>query len=140
MLDTYERFHIYEISKQNIQLNGNFAETYNPLYDLIITVCHYIEKKNTNQTNPSHHAHTDPLLSPTSPSHRKLSITTHTTKPVAILHLTKLTLKHRKTRKIVSKQYNLNTTINQIYYIQPEGIIEYYFILCVLIIYTKEQK
>jgi hypothetical protein len=31
MLDTYERFHIYKISKQNIQLNKNFAETYNSI-------------------------------------------------------------------------------------------------------------
>jgi hypothetical protein len=31
MLDTYERFHIYEVSKQKIQLNDNFAETYNLL-------------------------------------------------------------------------------------------------------------
>lgn len=29
MSDTYERFHIYKISKQNIQLNDNFAEIYN---------------------------------------------------------------------------------------------------------------
>jgi hypothetical protein len=28
MLETYERFHIYEISKQNLQLNDNFTETY----------------------------------------------------------------------------------------------------------------
>jgi hypothetical protein len=25
MLDTYERFHIYEISKQNVQLHNNFS-------------------------------------------------------------------------------------------------------------------
>jgi hypothetical protein len=37
MLDMYERFHIYEIGKQNIQLNDNFAETYNPIYAVIIT-------------------------------------------------------------------------------------------------------
>jgi hypothetical protein len=36
-LDTYERFHIYEISKQNIQLNDNFTESYNPIYDTIIS-------------------------------------------------------------------------------------------------------
>jgi hypothetical protein len=36
MLDTYERFHIYEISKQNIQLNDNFAKTYSPIYDVIM--------------------------------------------------------------------------------------------------------
>jgi hypothetical protein len=28
MLDSYERFHIYEISKQNTQLNDNVAEIY----------------------------------------------------------------------------------------------------------------
>jgi hypothetical protein len=31
VLDTYERFHMFEISKQNIHLNDNFAETYNPI-------------------------------------------------------------------------------------------------------------
>jgi hypothetical protein len=36
VLDTHERFHIYEISKQNIQLNNNFTETFNPIYDAII--------------------------------------------------------------------------------------------------------
>jgi hypothetical protein len=33
MPDTYERFHIYEIGKQN----DYFAETYNPIYDIIRT-------------------------------------------------------------------------------------------------------
>jgi hypothetical protein len=37
MLDTYERFHMYEIGKQNIQLNDNFTETYNPIHDTIIS-------------------------------------------------------------------------------------------------------
>jgi hypothetical protein len=36
-LDTYERFLIYEISKQNTKLNDNVAETYNPIYDVIMT-------------------------------------------------------------------------------------------------------
>jgi predicted GIY-YIG superfamily endonuclease len=31
MLDTHERFCIYEISKQNLQLNDNYAEIYNPI-------------------------------------------------------------------------------------------------------------
>jgi hypothetical protein len=35
VLDIHERFHIYEISKQNIQLNDNFPETFNPIYDAI---------------------------------------------------------------------------------------------------------
>jgi hypothetical protein len=37
ILNTYERFHIYEISKQNMQLNDTFTETYNPIYDMILT-------------------------------------------------------------------------------------------------------
>jgi hypothetical protein len=37
MLDTYERFHVYEISKHNIQLDDNFTETFNPIYDTIIS-------------------------------------------------------------------------------------------------------
>jgi hypothetical protein len=35
-VDTYERFHIYEISKQNMQLNNNLTEACNPIYDVII--------------------------------------------------------------------------------------------------------
>jgi hypothetical protein len=45
MLDTSEIFHIYEISKQNIQLNDNFTETYNPIYDLIIATYQNIGKE-----------------------------------------------------------------------------------------------
>jgi hypothetical protein len=37
ILDTYERFHIYETSKQNKQLNDNLTETYNPIYEVILT-------------------------------------------------------------------------------------------------------
>jgi hypothetical protein len=37
MLNTSERFHIYEINKQNMQLNENFAGTYDPLHDIVIT-------------------------------------------------------------------------------------------------------
>jgi aspartate 1-decarboxylase len=36
VLDTYEGFHVYEISKRNIQLNDNVAETCHPIYDVII--------------------------------------------------------------------------------------------------------
>jgi hypothetical protein len=36
LLDTYERFHLYEITKEKIQLNDNFADIYNPIYDEII--------------------------------------------------------------------------------------------------------
>jgi hypothetical protein len=34
--DTYERLHIYKTSKQNMQLNDNFTETFNPTHDVII--------------------------------------------------------------------------------------------------------
>jgi hypothetical protein len=40
-LDTYERFHMYEITKQNLQLNDNFTETFNPIYDVIIATYQY---------------------------------------------------------------------------------------------------
>jgi hypothetical protein len=40
-LDTYERFHIYEITKQSLQLNDNFTETFNPIYDVIIANYQY---------------------------------------------------------------------------------------------------
>jgi hypothetical protein len=36
MLNTYENVQMYEISKQNIQLNDNFTETGNSIYDVII--------------------------------------------------------------------------------------------------------
>jgi hypothetical protein len=32
ILNTYERFHIYKIGKQNMQLNDTFTETYNHMY------------------------------------------------------------------------------------------------------------
>jgi hypothetical protein len=37
LLDSYEKFHIYEIIKQKIQLNDNYNETYNPIYNIIIS-------------------------------------------------------------------------------------------------------
>jgi hypothetical protein len=37
MLDTYERFHIYEISKQDLQLYNNYMEICNPIYNTIIS-------------------------------------------------------------------------------------------------------
>jgi hypothetical protein len=36
-LDTYERFHIYKISKENLQLNDNYTEICNPIYNTIIS-------------------------------------------------------------------------------------------------------
>jgi hypothetical protein len=45
MLDTYERFHIYEISKQNLQLNDNYTEIHNPIYNTIISTYQYTENE-----------------------------------------------------------------------------------------------
>jgi hypothetical protein len=36
MLNTYERFYIYEASKQGIQLNNMLTEGHNPIYDIIL--------------------------------------------------------------------------------------------------------
>jgi hypothetical protein len=44
ILDTCERFHIHEIGKQNLQLNDNFTETFNPIYNTIIFT--YLAKHN----------------------------------------------------------------------------------------------
>jgi hypothetical protein len=51
VLDTYEKYRIYEISKQGIQLNDNFAETYNPIYNVIMAT--YQSKNNDKQPNLS---------------------------------------------------------------------------------------
>jgi hypothetical protein len=37
ILNTYEKFHIYEISKQIMQLSDTFTEIYNPICDMILT-------------------------------------------------------------------------------------------------------
>jgi hypothetical protein len=37
ILYTYEKFHIYKTSKQNTQLNDMLTETYNPIYEVILT-------------------------------------------------------------------------------------------------------
>jgi hypothetical protein len=37
-LDTHEKFHIYEISKHNLQLNDNFVEMTNPIYDVVLNL------------------------------------------------------------------------------------------------------
>jgi hypothetical protein len=46
MLDTYDRFYVYKISKQYIKLNDNFAETYNHICDTIIPAYQNIGNKN----------------------------------------------------------------------------------------------
>jgi hypothetical protein len=37
LLEKYEKFHIYEITKQTLQLNDNFTDIHNPTYDEITT-------------------------------------------------------------------------------------------------------
>jgi hypothetical protein len=57
ILNTYQRFHTY-ISKQNIQLNDTFTETYNPIYNTILT---NFPSKKTTPTWPSTHPYHCPL-------------------------------------------------------------------------------
>jgi hypothetical protein len=38
MLHTYERFHIYEITKHKLQLNDNYTEVHNPIYNAVISM------------------------------------------------------------------------------------------------------
>jgi hypothetical protein len=49
-INTYERFHIYKVSKQNIQLNDTSTETYNPIYDMI---CNQIPNLKRIATTPT---------------------------------------------------------------------------------------
>jgi hypothetical protein len=60
--------YIYEISKEGIRLNDNFAETYNPVYN--ITMATYQSKNNDKKPNWSclPHPHTPHHKTP-SPSH-----------------------------------------------------------------------
>jgi hypothetical protein len=61
MLDTYERFDIYEISRQNLELNDNYTETRNPIYNTIISTYQHTtpptpvppnyKQQNTNETS-----------------------------------------------------------------------------------------
>ena len=36
MLNTLESFHIYELTKQNLQMNEALTDSYNPIYDILI--------------------------------------------------------------------------------------------------------
>jgi hypothetical protein len=38
LLGTYERFHIYKITKEGIQLNDNYTDLHNPIYDKIMKI------------------------------------------------------------------------------------------------------
>jgi hypothetical protein len=37
MLDIYDRFYVYEIMKQKLQLNDNYTEVHNPIYNTVIS-------------------------------------------------------------------------------------------------------
>jgi hypothetical protein len=36
LLNTLEQFHIHKLTKENLQLNDTYTDTYNPIFDLII--------------------------------------------------------------------------------------------------------
>jgi hypothetical protein len=35
LMNTWERFHIYKLSKEGIQLNDTYADTHNPIFKII---------------------------------------------------------------------------------------------------------
>jgi hypothetical protein len=35
LMNTLERFHVYNLSKENLQMNDTYADTYNPVFNLI---------------------------------------------------------------------------------------------------------
>jgi hypothetical protein len=36
LMNTLEQFHIHKLTKENLQLNDTYKDTYNPIFDLII--------------------------------------------------------------------------------------------------------
>jgi hypothetical protein len=38
MLNALESYHIYELKKQNLQMNEALTDSYNPIYDTLITI------------------------------------------------------------------------------------------------------
>jgi hypothetical protein len=40
LLNTLERFHIYSVSKQKLQMNDTFSDIHNPIFGLIINTYH----------------------------------------------------------------------------------------------------
>jgi hypothetical protein len=36
MLNVLESYHIYELTKQKLQMNEALTDTYNPIYDIVI--------------------------------------------------------------------------------------------------------
>jgi hypothetical protein len=35
LLGTYKKFHIYEITRQKVQLNDSYTDVHNPIYNVI---------------------------------------------------------------------------------------------------------
>jgi hypothetical protein len=58
LLSTLERFHIYDLSWQKLQMNDTFTDTRNPIFDLIIKYAHHINKHLENPL--PHHTPTHP--------------------------------------------------------------------------------
>jgi hypothetical protein len=47
MLNTLEKYHIYTLTTQRLQMNEVLAATYNPIYDTLMKI-------NSNTHNPTH--------------------------------------------------------------------------------------
>jgi hypothetical protein len=54
LIDTMERLHIYDLSRQKQQLNDTFTHLHNPVFDLWIKHAHH----NNKEHPPSHHTST----------------------------------------------------------------------------------
>jgi hypothetical protein len=56
--NTLKRFHIYDLSRQKLQMNDTFTDIHNPIFDLIIK---YTYHNNTHsKTHLPHHTPTPP--------------------------------------------------------------------------------
>jgi hypothetical protein len=57
LLNTLERFYIYDLSKKKLQMNDTYTDTYNPIFSLLI-------KNNLHKNYPPY----TPLLPPNLPT------------------------------------------------------------------------
>jgi hypothetical protein len=74
LMNTPKRFHIYKLSKENMHMNDTYADTYNPIFNLITK---YYKKYHTDPTPP-----TNTTASPLAHPHYSTQLKIHTTKNI----------------------------------------------------------
>jgi hypothetical protein len=68
LMNTLERFHIYKLSKENMHMNNTYADTCNPIFNLITK---YYKK---HHTNPNPTLPTNTTVSPSTRPHHSTQL------------------------------------------------------------------